>query len=339
MVGQYQKWIKEANKDNKDLTRKERRELIKNAANDVNFVLNHHGPDWNGFLKLVQNSNLKDKDKILNVINSTQSEAKKEQEIRNMILIYPEIEKDLLPPLRRAVVTANLYEPRFLDEELSEMAVAAPKKLKGEAILYAGTLTDDVKTQVKVYEHAAKIYSDSWKAQSNAAVANIAAGKYDRALAFAEKADDLVPNNGIVMNNLGVVYAKLKDYKKAGEYFKKAQELGENENYNIGVLTIPKGDYQKASQLLSNATCDYNLGLLQLVSGNISAAETTLKCAPQTSETAYLLAIIGARKADTQMLYEYLMKACECKGLKAQAKGDREFYNYANTPEFQKIVN
>ena len=339
MVGQYQKWMKETIKDDKELTRKQKKELIANAANDVNFVLNHHGPDWNGFLKLVQNSDMKDKSKILNVINSTQSEAKKEQEIRNMILIYPEIEEFLLPPLRRAVITANLYEPRFLDEELSKMALAAPKKLNVEEILYAGTLTDDVKEQLKIYENAAKLYSDSWKAQSNASIANIAAEDYPRALAYAEKANDLSPNNGIVMNNLGVVYAKLENFDKADEYFKKAQELGENENYNIGVLTIPKGDYQKASQLLGGKKCDYNLGLLQLVSGNTSAAETTLKCAPQTLETAYLLAIIGARKADTQMLYEYLMKACEGKELKEQAKGDREFYNYANTPEFQKIVN
>ncbi len=336
MIGQYQKWVKEANKDNKD--RKAVREAIKNAGSDVNFVINHHGPDWNGFLKLVQNSNLKDKDKILNVINSSQSEAKKEQEIRNMILIYPEIEKNLLPPVRRAEIKANLYEPRFLDEELSEMALASPEKLKVEEILYAGTLTNDVNTQVKIYENSAKVYSDSWKAQSNAGVANIAAGNYKRALDFLEKADDLAPNNGIVNNNLGVVYTKMGDYQKAEEYFKKAQQLGENVNYNTGVLMIPKGDYQKASQLLGSAKCDYNLGLLQLVSGNTSAAETTLKCASQTAQTAYLLAIVGAKKNDTEMLYKYLMKACKDNDLKEQAKGDREFYNYANTPEFQNIV-
>ncbi|MFH1296231.1 MAG: tetratricopeptide repeat protein [Bacteroidota bacterium] len=336
VVDQYKKWVKEANKDNKD--KKAVKAAVEAAAADVNFVLNHHGPDWNGFMKIVQHSDLKDKDKILNVINSTQSEAKKEQEIRNMILIYPEIEENLLPPLRRAVVKASLYEPRFLDEELSEMALSDPNKLKVEEILYAGTLTNEVKEQVKIYENAAKVHGDNWKAQSNAGMANMAAGKYNRALDYLENANSLAPNNGIVTNNLGVVYAKMKDYKKAETYFNKAKQLGENENYNLGVLMIPKGDYQKASQMLGSATCDYNLGLLQLVSGNTSAAETTLKCAPQTPETSYLLAIVGAKKNDTGMLYEYLMKACESKDLKAQAKGDREFYNYANTPEFQNIV-
>jgi len=336
MIDQYKSWVKEANKDNKD--KKAVKALVDAAGSDVNFVVNHHGPDWNGFLKNVQNSDLKDKDKILNVINSTQSEAKKEQEIRNMILIYPEIEEKLLPPLRRAEIKSNLYEPRLPDQEISDLAVSDPKKLKVEEILYAGTLTNDVKDKVAIYENAARVYNDNWKTQSNAGVANLTAGNYVKAADYLEKANSLSPNNGIVINNLGVAYTKMGDYAKAESYFNKAKQLGENENYNLGVLMIPKGDYQKASQMLSGATCDYNLGLLQLVSGNTSAAETTLKCAPQTAETFYLLAIVGAKKNDTGMLYEYLMKACQNKELKAQARGDREFYNYANTPEFQNIV-
>jgi len=336
VVNQYKAWVKAANKANKD--KKAVKAAVEAAAADVNFVLNHHGPDWNGFLKEIQNSNIKDKDKILNVVNSQVSEAQKEQKLRDMILIYPEIEENLLPPLRRAVIKANLYEPRLLDEEIARLAVNDPGKLKVEEILYAGTMTTDVAVQVKVYENAAKIYKDNWKALSNAGVANIAAGNYKDALNYLQDANALAPNNGIIMNNLGVAYAKSGDLKKAEEYFNKAKQLGENENYNLGVLMIPKGDYQKASQLLGSATCDYNLGLLQLVSGNTSAAETTLKCAPQTAETFYLLAIVGAKKADTGMLYEYLMKACQNNDLKAQAKGDREFYNYANTPEFQNIV-
>lgn len=336
VIDQYKAWVLEANKDNKD--KKAVKAAVEAAGSGVNFVINHHGPDWNGFLKAVQSSNLKDKDKILNVVNSTQSEAKKEQEIRNMILIYPEIEENLLPPLRRAVIKANLYEPRFTDEELGSLAISDPSKLKVEEILYAGSLAGDAKHKLAIYDNAAKVYGDNWKAQSNAGVANIAAGNYEKAINYLEKANKLSPNNGIVINNLGAAYTKLKDYRKAEEYFNKAKQLGENENYNLGVLMIPKGDYQKASQMLSSATCDYNLGLLQLVSGNTSAAETTLKCAPQTPETFYLLAIVGAKKNDTGMLYDYLMKACQNKDLKAQAKGDREFYNYANTPEFQNIV-
>ncbi len=336
MIDQYQGWAKEANKDNKD--KKAVKASVDAAGKDVNMVLQHHGPDWNGFLKAVQASNLKDKDKILNVINSNADQLKKEQEIRNMILIYPEIEKDLLPPLRRSEITANLYEPRFTDAELSQMAVSTPEKLKAEELLYAGTLTTDPGAKLTIYENAARLYPNNWKALNNAGVANIAKNNFTKAGEELNKAAQIAPNTGIIENNIGVVAAKQGDYKKAEAQFKKAQQLGENTNYNQGTLLIKKGDYAKANTLLGNAKCNYNLGLAQMQAGNNSAAETTLKCAPQTPETFYLLAILGARTNNTKMLYEYLVKACQNADLKAQAKGDREFYNYEKTPDFQNIV-
>jgi len=336
MINQYKEWAKEANKDNKD--KKAAKAAIEAAGKDVNIPLAHHGPDWNGFLKEVQNSNMKDKDKILNVINSAADPLKKEQEIRNMILIYPEIEEKLLPPLRRCEVTANLYEPRFTDQELAQNAVSDPSKLKVEELLYAATLTNDPATKLKIYDNAAAQYPSNWKALNNAASANIAAGNYAKANDYLTKAQGIAPNNGMIENNIGVVAARQKDYKKAEAQFKKAQQLGENESYNLGMYEIPRGNYTKALSMLGNAKCSYNLGLAQLVSGNNSAAEATLKCAPQTPETFYLLAIVGARTNNSKMLYEYLMKACQDANLKSQAQGDREFYNFAKTPEFQNIV-
>ena len=336
MIDTYQEWVKEANKDNKD--KKAVKAAVEAAGKDVNITLAHHGPDWNGFLKTVQNSKVKDKDKILNVINSAGPNEKKEQEIRNMILIYPEIEEDLLPPFRRCEITANLYEPRKSDEDLLKLGQDDPKKLRVDELLYAATLTNDKQIKTVIYENAAKQYPDNWKALNGAGVANINNNKFNKANEYLLKAAHANPNNGIIENNIGVVAAKQKDYVKAETHFKKAQQLGENENYNLGTLLIPKGDYPKALNLLANAKCSYNLGLAQLVSGNNAAAETTLKCAPQTPETFYLLAIVGARTNNTKMLYEYLMKACQDPDLKSQAKGDREFYSYANTPEFQNIV-
>jgi len=336
MIEQFQAWAKAANKDNKD--KKAVKTAIEEAGKDVNMVLQHHGPDWNGFLKAVQNSNLKDKSKILNVINSSADQLKKEQEIRNMILIYPEIEKELLPPLRRSEITATLYEPRLTDAQISQYAVSDPGKLKVEELLYAATLTKDNHTIATITQNAAKQFPQNWKALNNAAVAQINTGNLPKAHELLLQAQRVAPNNGIIENNLGVVAARNKHLKKAEEHFKKAATLGENTNYNQGVLMIPAGDYPKALTLLANAKCNYNLGLAQLVSGNNSAAEATLKCAPQTPETFYLLAIVGARTSNTKMLYEYLMKACQNADLKAQAKGDREFYNFTNTPEFQNIV-
>jgi tetratricopeptide (TPR) repeat protein len=336
MIDQYKSWVKEAEKGNKD--KKDVKAKMEAAGKDVNFVLNHHGPDWNGFLATVKASNLKDKDKILNVINSVGDDKKKEQEIRNMILIYPELEKDMLPPLRRAELSVNAYEKKFTDEELSKLAVSNPDNLKVEELLYAATLTTDPDTRLTIYENAARLFPNNWKALNNAGNASIAKGNLDKASNYLTKAATIAPNNGIIENNIGVVAGKNKDFKKAEAQFLKAQQLGENENYNLGVLMIPKGDYVKANSLLANSKCTYNLGLAQLVSGNTSGATTTLQCAPPTPETYYLLAVCGARTANTKMLYENLTKAVANPALKAEAKGDREFYNYANTEEFKNIV-
>jgi Flp pilus assembly protein TadD len=192
--------------------------------------------------------------------------------------------------------------------------------------------------KVTILENAAKQYPGNWKALNNAAVAEVEKGNIARASELLTKAQAAQPNNGIIENNIGVVAAKQKDLKKAEAQFKKAATLGENTNYNQGVLMIPKGDYPKAVNMLANAKCTYNLGLAQLLSGNNAAAETTLKCAPESPDTYYLLAVTSARANNSKGLYENLMKACKNADLKAQAKGDREFYNFAGTPEFQNIV-
>jgi tetratricopeptide (TPR) repeat protein len=336
MIDHFKSWVKDAEKNNKD--KKDVKAKVDAAGKDINFVINHHGPDWNGFLTAVKASNIKDKDKILNVINSTGNDKKKEQEIRNMIVIYPELEQNLLPPLRRAEISANAYEKKFTDEELSKLAISNPDKLTVEELLYAATLASNNDTKVTIYENAAKLYPNNWKTLNNAGGADLVQGNLDKAAVNLQKAATIAPNNGIIENNLGILYAKKKDYKKAEDQFKKAQQLGENENYNLGVLMIPKGDYAKANSLLSTAKCTYNLGLAQLVSGNTSAAQTTLDCAPQTPETFYLLAICGARTNNTKMLYDNLMKAVADPKLKAEAKSDREFYNYSNTQDFKNIV-
>ena len=72
----------------------------KNAKN-IEFVDNGNGSDWETFKKLVQNSNIKDKDAILNKINNS---SNKEQEIQQLKHVYPELERDILPLIRRAEV-------------------------------------------------------------------------------------------------------------------------------------------------------------------------------------------------------------------------------------------
>lgn len=78
-------------------------QLKKAKLNEKNFTFDTQGfgSDWETFEELVQNSNMKDKDQILRVIKNA---SNKEQEIQNMKRVYPELEKEILPQIRRAEV-------------------------------------------------------------------------------------------------------------------------------------------------------------------------------------------------------------------------------------------
>ena len=77
---------------------------LKKNAKGVEFDAKGNGPDWNKFIELVKASNIKDKDQIVRVIENSHN---REQEIKNMINVYPELERDILPLIRRAEVYAK----------------------------------------------------------------------------------------------------------------------------------------------------------------------------------------------------------------------------------------
>ena len=313
---------------------------IDNIEEDITFNLNHYGPDWNGFLDAVKASDIEDKNIILNVVKSAATPDLKEQEIRNMIVIYPEIEENILPPLRRSEIFVNCYEPKLTNEEILKFATTDPSQLDEKELMYAATLTKDANAKLAIYKNVISLHPKCWSAYNNSGIVNLELGNYDKASKLFAKANELSKNNGKIYNNLGTLACKLGDYKTAGEHFVKAKSLGENVDYNLGVIEIENGNYDKALTLFRNTKCDYNVALAQMMTGKTEAAEKNLKCTKDnTASTYYLLAIIGSRTANTSMMYEYLMKAIEKDpALKAQAKVDKEFINYENEADFIAIV-
>ena len=81
---------------------KQLKKLAKKA--EINVTGKGYGEDLNLFIELVQNSNLKDKNAIINNINNA---SNKQQAIEEMCDIYPQLEKDILPQIRRAEIYVN----------------------------------------------------------------------------------------------------------------------------------------------------------------------------------------------------------------------------------------
>lgn len=302
-------------------------------------VLSALGEDWNGFMSAIENSNIKDKSTILNVVRSQSDVTRREQEIRNMTVIYKEIEDEILPALRRSVISVKCYDFKKSDETIANLAVNTPDSLNDKELFYAASLTNDLSTKEKIYRNAIRVYPQDWRGYNDLAAVLILQNKFDEAKTMAEKANTMAPNNGNVLNNLGVLSLLNKDFTNAKSYLESAQKLGIAEGYNLGIIKIKEGDYAGAIASFGGKTCDYNVALAQILGANLSAAQSTLECITnKTAASNYLLAIVGARSGNTTLMYEKLKMACNDPILKAQAKEDREFLKYFSAPEFQEIV-
>lgn len=322
---------------------KEMAKQLKVKEKDITPVLSFNlqalGEDWNGFMKSVENSNINDKNIILNVVKSQVDFKLREQEIRNMTVIYKEIEDQILPALRRADIIVSLYEPKKTDEKIALLSTTFPDSLDNKEILYAATLTSESATKLKIYQSAITLFPNDWKAYNNAAVYSLQLGNVNEADTYIQKANALSPNNGIITNTLGAVALKKNDFVTAKSYFESAQKLNQNESYNLGVILIKEGKYSDALNSFAGKKCDYNLALAQMMNGNLEDAITTLNCSPKTAASYYLLAVAGARKGSMDLIIENLKKSINLDPIyKSQAKDDREFIKYFNSTEFINAI-
>ncbi|MCX6235646.1 MAG: hypothetical protein NT175_13170 [Bacteroidetes bacterium] len=318
---------------------KETKVTIKDPEKELQLTPVGHGEDWDGFVKAVEGSGIKEKNTILNVVRSQPDVNKREQEIRNMTLVYKEIADEILPALRRVMMKVTCYEPKKSDEEIARLATTNPSALTDKELLYAGTLTENLDTKLQIYKAYINLYPNDWKGLNNTAWAYLMQGKPGDAQPLLEKANQVKPNNPMIINNLGAVASKNKDFTKAETYYGQAKNLGVKEDYNMGIMLIPKGEFDKALTMMAGKKCNYNIALAKLIKGDNSGAEAELKCAPDNAQTFYLKAVLGARTDNTTMLYDNLGKAINADGAyKAMAIRDREFLKYFNEPNFQNAV-
>ena len=80
--------------------------------------------------------------------------------------------------------------------------------------------------------------------------------EYDLALRHYNKAMKLRPNFSEAVNNMGTLYSRMKEWDKALECFQQAASdiLYKTPHFayhNIGLVYFYKGDYAKASRILS----------------------------------------------------------------------------------------
>jgi len=315
---------------------------ISDAKKDVVITTNAKGEDWDNFLRLVEGSSLKEKNTVVNVVKSQPDKIRREQEIRNMSVVFRQIEEDILPTLRRGEIAFNFSGVQKTDQEIAKMAVTSPDDLTFDEMMYAASLTSNYANKLTIYNSVTERFGSEWSGWNNAGAVSINLNQLDEAKRYLETADKLSPNNAFVNNNLALLYLALKDVKAADTYMQKAVQLGnEQAQVNQAIVEIKKGNYEEAARKLDGRKCIYNLALIQLMTGNTGNAIRTLDCCmDQTSEVNYLRAVCYARLDDVPGLVKNLREACNQEpDYKYKAKNDLEFRRYISNLEFQNIVN
>ncbi len=309
-----------------------------NVEKDITIVTEAKGEDFDGFMRALNASDIREKSTIENVIKSQATRAEREQRIKDMTVIYEEIE-EMLEVLRRAEITVHVYEPKRTEQEIARLATTYPDSLSREELLFAATLTEENETKLNIYKSATEAYPDHWVGFNNAAAILLEMGREDQAARYLEQANSLNPNDPHIANNLGVLAAWKKDYESASNYYATASQGGLNTTYNEGVIQIINGNYEAAVTSFQEVTCDYNKALALLMAGNTAEATQVLDCADRTAEKHYLLAVIGARSDNANMVYSNLRRAVDIDPeMKKEALIDREFVDYFGRSEFVEIV-
>lgn len=284
--------------------------------------------DWEGFQKLVSASNIQDKELILSVLSMYKDPEQREKEIRNLSSIFDQLAEQILPQLRKSRITASINVIGKSDEEILQAFASKPSSLTADEMLYAATLMEGNNDKMKVYNTAAELFPNDYRAFNDLGLTQYVAGDYDAAKANFAKATRIAPDAAEPQMNLGLISLLNKDYRQANQKFGAAAGLNEL-NDAMGTYYLMTGDVNAAVKAFGNAKTN-NAALAQILAKDYSKAKSTLAGinAPNAM-TYYLTAILGARTNNDTMVNNNLRKAVKLdRSLAAKAAKDLEFQNF-----------
>ena len=290
----------------------------------ANVVGGYTAEDWEGFEKLVQASNIQDKEVILRVLSMYEDPYEREEQIRNMSQGFRELADGILPELRRSRMVINYEVVGRSDQQIKDQYKADPSKLSIEELLYAAGLETDINAKQDIYRKTAELYPDDQRAANNVAVMEFAKGNYDAA---GKLFQDLTGKKNSVPEayaNLGLIALKDGNIEDAEYLIAKAtgaKQIAEA----LGNLNIAKGNYAEAAENLKNSF-NNSSALAELLNKNYTTASVILRNVEQKDGmTDYLQAIVNARQGNFDISESFLRSAFQKDpSLKSYAEKDME---------------
>ena len=306
-----------------------RKQLTKDNITDFGeLTAQFTAEDWEGFQNLVAASDIDDKELILNVLSRFKDPEEREQQIRNLSSIFDQLADQILPQLRKSRITASINIIGKSDDEIRQIYASNPKSLSVDEILYAATLADNKAEQLDIYKTAASIYPNDYRTLNDLGVLQYATGDYSGAKSSFAAASRVNPSAAEPQMNLGLVALLNKDYRQANQKLGNAAGLDELGGA-LGTYYILTGDNAAAVKAFGN-TKSNNAALAQILTKDYSKAKSTLAGITNPDATTYyLLAILGARTNNDQMIATNLRQAIKLdKSMKQRALDDLEFANF-----------
>ena len=300
---------------------------LKNTQVTADVNAKYTAEDWDGFQKLVQASNIQDKDVILRVLSMYKDPAEREQQIRNMSAGFRELADGILPELRRSRMIINYETVGRSDEQILAQYAAEPARLSADELLYAATLVDDADKKEEIYKKAAELYPRDYRPINNIAAMEFAKGNNDVAKAYIQDVFRTYSKAPEANANLGLMALQSGDVKTAENYI--AQATGANGlNDVLGNLNLAKGNYAAAADYLKDSF-NNSAALAEILNKNYATAAVVLNNVKnRDAMTEYLTAINCARQGNLSLAADFLKKAIQKDAsLSSYAAKDLELIN------------
>ena len=299
------------------------KQQLKGTNLQTDIDAHYTAQDWEGFMKLVQASKIQDKDVILRVLSMYKDPQEREQQIRNMSEGFRELADGILPELRRSRLIINYQTIGRSDQQIKQQYATDPTKLSLEELLYAASLTNDVKAKKAIYEKTTELYDRDYRAYNNLAALALNEGDEHTANSYLSQA--LQANRKAPEAYANKAYINLT-HGEIAEAEHNLADATEANGFNevIGNLHIARGNYANATDELFND--NNSAALAQLLNKNYVAAEQTLKAIKQPNGlTYYLFAVLNARQGKNDTAAKYLKEALQKDpSLAEYAKNDLE---------------
>ncbi len=299
------------------------KQQLKGTNLQTDIDAHYTAQDWEGFMKLVQASKIQDKDVILRVLSMYKDPQEREQQIRNMSEGFRELADGILPELRRSRLIINYQTIGRSDQQIKQQYATDPTKLSLEELLYAASLTNDVKAKKAIYKKTTELYDRDYRAYNNLAALALNEGDEHTANSFLSQA--LQANRKAPEAYANKAYINLT-HGEIAEAEHNLADATEANGFNevIGNLHIARGNYANATDELFND--NNSAALAQLLNKNYVAAEQTLKAIKQPNGlTYYLFAVLNARQGKNDTAAKYLKEALQKDpSLAEYAKNDLE---------------